>query len=184
MPGAESASACLAATSVTTPFWRSRPLRPSPERPYRQPRSTRSCPELACQDALEVVLRSPAVVLDGAHNPGVAALGHAIREAFSRHHPKVLLCGGLSGRDPVAFLDQPGASDFDFVVATQPPSSRALPAGVLGRAARSSGLPGRTDPDPRRALERAIHAAGSNGVVLATWSLHLAGLIRTMTRGA
>jgi hypothetical protein len=65
-------------------------------------------------------------------------------------------------------------------VAAQPRSPRALPAGLLGRAARSLGLPGAIDPDPRRALEQ---AAGSDGVVLATGSLYL-GLLRAMTHGS
>ena len=134
---------------------------------------------------LEVVRHSPAVVLDGAHNPaGAAALGQAMREAFTRHHPKVLLWGSLAGRDPMTFLEQLGAGDFDFVVATQPRSPRALPAGLLGRAARSLGLPGATDPDPRRALEQAMHVAGTDGVVLATGSLYLVGLLRAMTHGS
>ena len=76
------------------------------------------------------------------------------------------------------------SGDFNFVVATQPRSPRALPAGLLGRAARSLGLPGATDPDPRRALEQAMHVAGTNGVVLATGSLYLVGLLRAMTHGS
>lgn len=49
--GTGSASACSAVTSATTPFWRSRPLRPSAELPYLQGWSTRSCPESRCRDA-------------------------------------------------------------------------------------------------------------------------------------
>jgi dihydrofolate synthase/folylpolyglutamate synthase len=128
----------------------------------------------------EIVHSDPTVVLDGAHNPAAAvALRRALDEAFAGVTPRVLLCGALAGRDPVEFLDKLGASAADLLVATEPTSPRALPAEALSEAARSLGIPTVTVADPERALDAAVAAAGTSGLVVATGSLYLISALRT-----
>jgi dihydrofolate synthase/folylpolyglutamate synthase len=84
----------------------------------------------------EIVSSNPLVVLDGAHNPaGAAALRRAVEENFAAVSPRILLCGTLTGRDPIEFLDQVGVRSADLVIATEP----ASPAGHGGRCPRRGG---------------------------------------------
>lgn len=131
----------------------------------------------------EIVHWQPAVVLDGAHNPaGAAALRHAVDERFATTIPRILLCGTLAGRDPVEFLERIGVDRAGLVVATEPDSPRALPAAALAEAARSLGAAAVAIRSPHRALDEAIAAAGTRGVVIATGSLYLVGTLRAALR--
>jgi dihydrofolate synthase / folylpolyglutamate synthase len=133
----------------------------------------------------EIVQQHPTVVLDGAHNPASAgALGRAGAEQFNGAKPRVLLYGAVRGRNPVDFLGRVGVRDVDLIVATEPESRRAMPARVLVEAARRFGVPATAVPSPERAVEAAIGAAGDDGVVIASGSLHLIGPLRAAMNGA
>jgi dihydrofolate synthase/folylpolyglutamate synthase len=119
------------------------------------------------------------VLLDGAHNPGgMAALAEALR-------------GFLDGRRLVAcisILDDKDAAGMlrellplcDEVICTASANPRALPPGTLqSLCGQLGGPPARTVREPRRALEEARAAAGSDGVALATGTIYLiADLLR------
>jgi dihydrofolate synthase/folylpolyglutamate synthase len=83
---------------------------------------------------LEVLRRSPTVVVDAAHNPeGVAVSLAALREAFDPARLVVVL-GLLAGKDAAGILDVlvPVA---DHVVVTEPASPRRLPVDELAEFA-------------------------------------------------
>jgi dihydrofolate synthase/folylpolyglutamate synthase len=131
----------------------------------------------------DIVHREPTVVLDGAHNPAAAAaLRRALDENIAAKTPRILLCGTLTGRDPVEFLEGFGMDGVNLVVATEPDSPRALPAAALAEAARSCGVAAAAVVSPIRALDEATAAAGVEGVVIATGSLYLVGVLRAAMR--
>jgi dihydrofolate synthase/folylpolyglutamate synthase len=84
---------------------------------------------------LEVVRRSPTVILDAAHNPaGAAALADALDEAFT-FDQLVAVLAVLGDKDVAGVLSALEPS-VTTVVATTNTSPRALPAAALGEIAR------------------------------------------------
>jgi dihydrofolate synthase/folylpolyglutamate synthase len=138
----------------------------------------RSLARVSIPGRCEIVHQAPLVVLDGAHNPaGLAALRDTIAELRRPSARAVLVCGVLGGRDLVAALHTL-AADFDVVIASEPGSTRAVPAACLAAALQGRGRTAVVVPDPARAVEAAMAAAGREGMVLVTGSLHLLGAAR------
>ena len=145
--------------------------------------------EVASPGRLEVVRRSPTVLLDGAHNPaGAAALAAAVEEAFTFER-LIGVVAVLGDKDVVGVLE-PLELVLDEVVVTTNSSPRALPADDLAEVARDVFGDGRVTLAPR--LDDAIEAAvtlaeadgGVGGGVLVTGSIVTVGDARTMlTRG-
>ena len=133
---------------------------------------------------LEVVRRSPTIVLDGAHNPGgVAALVAALEEAFAFDR-LVGVVAVLSDKDVHAMLTllEPVLTD---VVVTTNRSPRALPADDLARAAVSVFGPDRVvvEPSLLDAVDAAValaDEAGEGAGVVVTGSLYTVGEARTL----
>lgn len=120
----------------------------------------------------EIVSRAPLVVLDGAHNPAaLQALQQTIAELSHGPGPRVLVCGALRGHDVAAALGRI-AEGFDRVIVCEPASPRAVPAAQLadglGGARRAVVL-----ADPAAASRAAVRAAGADGLVVVTGSMHL-----------
>ncbi|HZU79147.1 MAG TPA: folylpolyglutamate synthase/dihydrofolate synthase family protein, partial [Acidimicrobiales bacterium] len=89
---------------------------------------------------LEVVGRSPLVMLDGAHNvAGAEVLAAALRELHPAGHVCAVV-GMLHGRDPSAIVQTLASGGVDVVVACTAPTPRAMPATVIAEAARALGL--------------------------------------------
>jgi dihydrofolate synthase / folylpolyglutamate synthase len=115
---------------------------------------------------MEVVRRSPTVILDGAHNPaGAAALAVALDEAFSFQR-LVAVVAVLSDKDAAGLL---GALDpvVDSVVVTTNSSPRALAVDDLAAIAVETLGEARVDVSPRLddAIEAAVTAAEEGGTV-------------------
>lgn len=132
---------------------------------------------------LEVVRRSPLVVLDGAHNPdGARAAAAAVRDVLP-HHKVVLLLGMLADKPVEQVLDAllPVASR---VVVTEPVlgagqrHATVREAGDLAARVAARGFAPLVEREPRRALHLALEAAGSEDLVLCTGSLYLVGALR------
>lgn len=126
---------------------------------------------------LEVLQESPAVVVDGAHNPaGISALCRAIAGEFSWRR-LILVFGVLSDKDYGAMLKKI-APLAQRIILTRPGSERAVPAPDL----RAKGLPYTAGAvvreDPKEALREALRLAGKGDLVCITGSLYLVGEIR------
>jgi dihydrofolate synthase/folylpolyglutamate synthase len=133
---------------------------------------------------LEVVRRSPAIVLDGAHNPaGVAALVGALGEAFAFDRLVGVL--GVLGDKDVASMLALLEPVLDEVVVTTNHSPRAMPPDELGRAAVAVFGADRVRVEPLLpdAIDAAValaDEAGEGAGVLVTGSLYTVGEARTL----
>lgn len=138
---------------------------------------------------LEVVRRSPTVIVDAAHNPhGAQALATAIADSFD-FTCLVGVVGVLADKDAAGLLAALEPC-LDSVVVTQPASARALPADDLAAIAVDVFGEDRVVvevslPD---AVERAVELAEESGElggsgVLVTGSVVLVGQARDLLRG-
>lgn len=144
---------------------------------------------------LEVVRRSPTIVLDAAHNPhGVRAMVESIGEEFT-FNPLIGVVGVMADKDAEEILRELETS-VAHLICTQNSTERSLPAADLGELATGMFGPERVTVVPRLddALERAIafadasgdefgDAIGSGGVIV-TGSVVTVGEARTLLRGA
>lgn len=123
---------------------------------------------------MEILSRSPLVMLDGAHNPvSVAALRDSLFDF--RLGRLTAVTGMLADKDYRTCMDLI-APYFGRIVVTQPNSPRALPAAKLAEAAAPCCPEVLVEPDARKAARRALSSPG-NGVV-AFGSLYLASELR------
>ena len=130
---------------------------------------------------MEIVGRRPLVILDGAHNvAGARALAATLDEEFAGVSGYVLVVGILQSKDPGEMLEALGAARARLVVATRPPSPRALPPQEVADAARALGIDAEVHDDVADALRAARAAAGPDDVVLVTGTLYLVGAARTV----
>ena len=128
---------------------------------------------------LEVVGRDPLIMLDGAHNPeGALALRAMVQEV---KREKLICVMGVLGDKLYAKMVGSIAPECDLLVATTPPGPRALPAGLLAAEAGKH-TKTVTEPDLRRAMDRALVIAQPGDMVLCCGSLHLVGPVRTYLR--
>jgi dihydrofolate synthase/folylpolyglutamate synthase len=121
----------------------------------------------------------PAVIVDGAHNPGgMEALADAL-ETFAAGRRVVACVSVLDDKDATAMLRTllPLCSE---VICTASAHPRSLsPATLQSLCAQLGGPPARTVTGPHRALDAARAAAGPDGVAVATGSIYLvADLLR------
>jgi dihydrofolate synthase/folylpolyglutamate synthase len=141
---------------------------------------------------LEVVRRSPTVVIDAAHNPaGALATAEAVQEAFS-FSPLIGVLGVMADKDVEGVLDA-FEPVFATVVCTQNSTPRAMLAESLGELARGVFGPDRVVVAPQLddAIDQAIGLAESadgglgvgSGGVLITGSVITAGEARTLLGG-
>jgi dihydrofolate synthase/folylpolyglutamate synthase len=139
---------------------------------------------------IEVVRRSPTVIIDGAHNPaGAAALTAALDDAFTFDR-LVAVVAILDDKDAAAILEQLEPIVSSVVVTTNG-SPRALPAMSLAEVAREVFGDSRVEVSERLddAIDEAIAAAesgaplGGAGVVV-TGSIVTVGEARRLLRGA
>jgi dihydrofolate synthase / folylpolyglutamate synthase len=149
--------------------------------------------EVTSPGRLEIVRRSPTVMLDAAHNPhGARAIAQAIQEEFA-FSPLVGVLGVMSDKDVAGVLEA-FEPVFSTIVCTQNSTPRAMPAAVLGEVA--AGLFGsdrvvvldRLDDALERGIALAEEGIGDDvgfgsGGVLVTGSVITAGEARTMLAG-
>ncbi len=135
---------------------------------------------------LEVVRRSPTVLLDAAHNPhGARATAEAVTEAFG-FSPLVGVVGVMADKDATGLLGVFEEIMQQVVVTQVASTSRGLPAEELGELAAGIFGADRVHVAPRLddALEAAVTLAEAEGVglpgVLVTGSVVLVGEARTL----
>ena len=141
---------------------------------------------------LEVIRRSPMIMLDAAHNPhGAAALAEALEDSFA-FSPLIGVIGVMADKDHEGVL---GALEphLAHVVCTQNSTRRALPADRLAVVAREVFGADRVSVEPRLAdaidqatgLAEAGDALGTSigsGAVLVTGSVITVGEARALLR--
>jgi dihydrofolate synthase / folylpolyglutamate synthase len=146
--------------------------------------------EVTSPGRLEVVRRSPTIVLDAAHNPhGAAAVVDALEDSFT-FSPLIGVVGVMADKDyeGVLALFEPAMA---AIVCTQNTTSRALPAEDLAEVARGIFGHDRVYVAPRLddAIEQAATLAEEGGVfgeaigsggVLVTGSVVTVGEARAM----
>ncbi|HET7385767.1 MAG TPA: folylpolyglutamate synthase/dihydrofolate synthase family protein [Nocardioidaceae bacterium] len=137
---------------------------------------------------LEVIRRSPTIVLDAAHNPhGAAALAEALEDSFA-FNPLVGVVGVMGDKDYEGVLAalEPVLS---HVVCTQNSTARAMPAHELAEVAE--GIFGVDRVHVARRLDDAIDQAATlaetggvygSGGVLVTGSVVTVGQARTLLK--
>jgi dihydrofolate synthase / folylpolyglutamate synthase len=141
---------------------------------------------------LEIIRRSPMILLDAAHNPhGATAMAAALEDSFS-FSPLIGVVGVMTDKDAEGVLAvlEPHLA---HVVCTQNATQRAMPAVELAAVAREIFGDDRVSVSPRladaideaTALAEAGEAAGSSigsGAVLVTGSVITVGEARAMLR--
>ena len=127
---------------------------------------------------LEVVSRSPLVILDGAHNPaGVAALAAALLEEFVVDRRTVVV-GASADKDLRGILAglAPAVGRLIVTAADHP---RAASPDRLAKEAEAVGLVAETTATVAEALELATQGAGEGEAVVVAGSLFAVGEART-----
>ncbi len=149
--------------------------------------------EMTSPARLEIVRRSPTVVLDAAHNPhGAHALGAALEDSFT-FDPLIGVVGVMGDKDHEGLLAEL-EPHLAHVVCTRNSSERSLPAEQLAEVAteifgedRVTVAPQLRDAiDQAAALAEAGSATSSSigaGGVLVTGSVVTAGEARALLRG-
>jgi len=140
---------------------------------------------------LEVVRRSPTIVLDAAHNPhGAEATAAALEDSF-QFAPLVGVIGVMSDKDAEGLLAA-FEPHLTHVVVTQNSTARAMPADELAMTAREvfgddrvSVVPGLADAidEAARRAEADSGDAISSGAVLVTGSVVTVGEARLLLGG-
>jgi dihydrofolate synthase/folylpolyglutamate synthase len=141
---------------------------------------------------LEVIRRSPMILLDAAHNPhGAAAAAEALEDSFA-FSPLIGVIGVMTDKDAEGVLAA-FEPHLAHVVCTQNSTARAMPAAELATVAREVFGDDRVTVAPRladaideaTALAEAGEAVGSSigtGAVLVTGSVITVGEARAMLR--
>ena len=130
---------------------------------------------------LQRIHSSPEIYVDGAHNPNAAA---RLAEAIGQILPgKRLICimGVLADKD-FGEVARMVCSRAETVITVTPDNPRALPADKLVGAVRPHCADVRAAGDVQSALQAAVSAAGSDGVILAFGSLSYLKEIVSLTK--
>jgi dihydrofolate synthase/folylpolyglutamate synthase len=142
---------------------------------------------------LEIIRRSPTIVLDAAHNPhGAEATAAALDDSFV-FSPLIGVIGVMADKDAEGLLAA-FEPHLEHVICTQNSTDRAMPAERLAVTAREIYGDHRVTVEPRladaidqaAALAEAGEAVGGSigsGAVLVTGSVVTAGEARTMLKG-
>lgn len=127
---------------------------------------------------VEVAGRSPAVVLDGAHNPDKAK---ALRETLDLLHPgpRRFVLGVLGDKDVKGLCEVllPGSAGVYVTRPARPPRPACPPKTLAETASRLAPVKG-VFLDPFDAVQAALDDAGEDGLVCVAGSLFLAGEVR------
>lgn len=147
--------------------------------------------EVTSPGRLEVVRRSPTIVLDAAHNPaGAEATGAALEDSF-RFDPLIGVIGVMVDKDHEGLLAA-FEPHLAHLVVTQNSTDRAMPAEELAATAREVFGEDRVSVVPRLAdaIDQAAARAEepgsdslSSGAVLVTGSVVTVGQARTLLTG-
>ncbi len=130
---------------------------------------------------LEIVSSSPAVVLDGAHNPaGARVLKESLEKDFQYRH-LILLIGIMKDKDIEAMLHLL-APQADHIILTRPHTDRAAPPPLLKKMLGRSGKKAEIVEDLKQAIERGLSLVQEEDLLCITGSLYTVGEARNYFR--
>lgn len=120
----------------------------------------------------EILNTVPPVVLDGAHNrDGARVLRQALVDTFPGR--KIVLVLSILRDKEVERILEALLPLTQLVLATQSTNPRVLPVEELAAAVKRWGSPVEVEPDPIRAVRKALQKATSDQLVVVTGSLYL-----------
>lgn len=126
---------------------------------------------------LEILGRSPLLVIDGAHNPaGVATLCRALEDDF--HYRKLILVFGVLGDKNYRLMVKRLFPLADRVIVTRPPCGRALDPEALLSVASEFNRNVEVVQNPGDALRQAFFLAHEDDLICVAGSLYLVGEIK------
>ncbi|MHB8575272.1 MAG: bifunctional folylpolyglutamate synthase/dihydrofolate synthase [Dehalococcoidia bacterium] len=144
--------------------------------------AARALAEVRWPGRLEVLKRSPLVMVDGAHSPDSAKrLAQALKEDFS--YRTLYLVFGASRDKNLPEIAAAFATLDPVVMATAADHPRSAPAATAGQAFQDQGMLVRLAPDVATAMDTAMSEAGSGDLVLATGSLFVVAEARAAVLG-
>lgn len=131
----------------------------------------------------EVFPGQPTVVIDGSHNAMAAATLSAIVRTMFEGRDRVLVVGVPRDKEVGKMIAHFADSGARRAIFTRYPGTRAAPPAELASLwRRRSAAPAELIEEPEQAFARALQAAGGQGVVVVTGSIHLAGCLRPIAR--
>ncbi|HET7212390.1 MAG TPA: folylpolyglutamate synthase/dihydrofolate synthase family protein [Terriglobia bacterium] len=142
------------------------------------PETVREGLQAACWPGrLEIIRQRPLILLDGAHNPAAA---REVAEFIESHlKGRTLRLVYASMRDKaIAEISGILFPLADAVYLTRPRLDRAATPEAILESAKGAPCETITEPDPVRALERAVDASLPEDVILVAGSLFLVGAIK------
>jgi dihydrofolate synthase/folylpolyglutamate synthase len=137
---------------------------------------------VAVPGRLEVVGRSPLVVLDGAHNAAGARAAAAALDDLDVGGDRLLVVGMSAGRDAEELLEALDARRARLVLACAPDWPRAMVPARVAEAAGGLGVEARAATSVTAAVDEALALAGPRDLVLVTGSLWVVGPARAHLR--
>lgn len=130
---------------------------------------------------LEILRRSPTLLVDGAHNPaGVATLCRALRDDFP--HRRLILVFGVLGDKDYRRMVRRLFPLADRVILTRPNCARAVSPQDLLASVREISPEAVVIEDPGAALAEALSMASAEDLVCVAGSLYLVGEIKKLQR--
>jgi dihydrofolate synthase/folylpolyglutamate synthase len=131
----------------------------------------------------EVFPGRPTVVIDGSHNVMAAASLSTIVRTVFEGRDRVLVVGVPRDKEVGKLIAHFADCGARRVMFTRYPGTRATPpAELVPLWRRRSAAPAEMIEGPEQAFARAVQVAGGQGVVVVTGSIHLAGVLRPLTR--
>ncbi len=128
---------------------------------------------------LEVVHRSPLMLLDAAHNPpGAEALARSLDEDFGGVNRRFLVFGIQDGRDPAEVLTALDVAAFDMVVACTAPTARGVEAAELRDTAVSLGARVEAVADIATAIDYVLDQADDEDLIVVAGSVTVLEIAR------
>jgi len=128
---------------------------------------------------MELLSRSPMIVVDGAHNPaGMRALAATIDGAFHVSGERRCVLGMLSGRDIDDMVEPLVALGFTEFHCCAPHSPRAVPANEVADAVRRHGGVAYEHPSAAAALAHARERSTDDDLIVVAGSLYLVAEVR------
>ena len=142
---------------------------------------TEAFAEIEMPGRLEVVHRSPVVLVDAAHNePAARALADAVEHDFGGGTRRYLVFAMQDGRDPGEVFDALDVGSYELVIPCTAPTPRGVEAAELGRIATDRGARVEVVAHPEAALDHAVGLADDDDLVVVAGSVTLVAIARDL----